>query len=200
MSLFSFLGASKDHYNNAADYFSKAKEYAGNIVSNLWAGVSNIDSQTVKNTAVATGAAWYNYEHIAGKIISTNAAINLAKCFSANTELSMAAKVTQCAASALVTNPVGCMVGLMATTVLAANYEHIIPVVKGTANLAWEAAKTAFYTSAAAVEATVGSVLYVDECVSDALSYTAKCISDAVMSDFTIDLSGEFAEIGILTC
>jgi len=88
----------------------------------------------------------------------------------------------------------------MATTVLAANYEHIIPVVKGTANLAWETAKTAFYTSAAAVEATVGSVLYVDECVSDALSYTAKCISDAVMSDFTIDLSGEFAEIGILTC
>jgi len=180
MSLFSFLGASKDHYNNAADYFSKAKESAGNIVSNLWAGVSNIDSQTVKNTAVATGAAWYNYEHIAGKIISTNAAINLAKCFSANTELSMAAKVTQCAVSALVTNPVGCMVGLMATTVLAA--------------------KTAFYTSAAAVEATVGSVLYVGECVSDALSYTAKCISDAVMSDFTIDLSGEFAEIGILTC
>lgn len=79
----------------------------------------------------------------------------------------MAAKVTQCAASALVTNPVGCMVGLMATTVLAANYEHIIPVVKG----------------------TVGSVLYIDEYVSD-----------AVMSDFTIDLSEEFPEIGILTC
>ena len=41
MSLFSFLGTSKDHHNSAADYFSKAKESAGNIVSNLWAGVSN---------------------------------------------------------------------------------------------------------------------------------------------------------------
>ena len=168
MSIFSFLGTSKNHYNSAADYFSKAKESAGNIVSNLSSTVSNIESQTVKNTAVATAAAWYNYEHIAGKIISTNAAINLAKCFSANTELSIAAKVTQCAASSLVTNPVGCMVGLMATTVLVANYEHIIPIIKGTANLTWETAKTAFYASAAVVETTVASVLYVDECVSDA--------------------------------
>ena len=56
MSIFSFLGTSRDHYNSSAYYFSKAKESASNIVSNLWAGVSNIDSQTVKNTAVATGA------------------------------------------------------------------------------------------------------------------------------------------------
>ena len=117
-------------------------------------------------------------------------AINFAKCFSANSELSMAAKATQCAASALVTSPVSCMAGLMATTILVANYEHIIPVLKGTANLTWETAKTAFYASAAVAEMTVSSLLYVDECVSDALN---------PMSEFTTDLAGEFAEIGILT-
>jgi hypothetical protein len=82
------------------------------------------------------------------------------------------------------------MVGLMATTILVANYEHIIPVLKGTANLTWEAAKTAFYASAAVAEMTVSSLLYVDECVSDALN---------PLSEFTTDLAGEFAEIGILT-
>jgi hypothetical protein len=190
MSIFSFLGTSKTHYSNASDYFSKATESAGNIVSSLWSSVSNIEPQTVKNTAVASVASWHSYEYIAGKIISTNAAINFAKCFSANSELSIAAKVTQCAASALVTSPVSCMAGLMATTILVANYEHIIPVLKGTANLTWETAKTAFYASAAVAEMTVSSLLYVDECVSDALN---------PMSEFTTDLAGEFAEIGILT-
>jgi hypothetical protein len=190
MSIFSFLGTSKTHYSNASDYFSKATESAGNIVSSLWSSVSNIEPQTVKNTAVASVASWHSYEYIAGKIISTNAAINFAKCFSANSELSLAAKATQCAASALVTSPVACMVGLMATTILVANYEHIIPVLKGTANLTWEAAKTAFYASAAVAEMTVSSLLYVDECVSDALN---------PLSEFTTDLAGEFAEIGILT-
>lgn len=190
MSIFSFLGTSKAHYSNASDYFSKATESAGNIVSSLWSSVSNVEPQTVKNTAVASVASWHSYEYIAGKIISTNAAINFAKCFSANSELSMAAKVTQCAASALVTSPVACMAGLMATTILVANYEQIIPVLKGTANLTWEAAKTAFYASAAVAEMTVSSLLYVDECVSDALN---------PMSEFTTDLVGEFAEIGILT-
>ena len=190
MSIFSFLGTSKTHYSNASDYFSKATESAGNIVSSLWSSVSNIEPQTVKNTAVASVASWHSYEYIAGKIISTNAAINFAKCFSANSELSMAAKATQCAASALVTSPVSCMAGLMATTILVANYEHIIPVLKGTANLTWETAKTAFYASAAVAEMTVSSLLYVDECVSDALN---------PMSEFTTDLAGEFAEIGILT-
>lgn len=201
MSIFSFLGTSKTHYSNASDYFSKATESAGNIVSSLWSSVSNVEPQTVKNTAVASVASWHSYEYIAGKIISTNAAINFAKCFSANSELSMAAKATQCAASALVTSPVSCMAGLMATTILVANYEHIIPVLKGTANLTWEAAKTAFYASAAVTETTLGSALYVDECVSDALSYTGKFIYDALnpMSEFTTDLAGEFAEIGILT-
>jgi hypothetical protein len=190
MSIFSFLGTSKTQYSNASDYFSKATESAGNIVSSLWSSVSNIEPQTVKNTAVASVASWHSYEYIAGKIISTNAAINFAKCFSANSELSLAAKATQCAASALVTSPVACMVGLMATTILVANYEHIIPVLKGTANLTWEAAKTAFYASAAVAEMTVSSLLYVDECVSDALN---------PLSEFTTDLAGEFAEIGILT-
>ena len=200
MSIFSFLGTSKTHYSNAPDYFLKATESAGNIVSSLWSSVSNVEPQTVRNTAVASVASC-SYEYIAGKIISTNAAINFAKCFSANSELSLAAKATQCAASALVTSPVSCMAGLMSTTILVANYEHITPVLKGTANLTWEAAKTAFYASAAVTETTLGSALYVDEFVSDALSYTGKFIYDALnpMSEFTTDLAGEweFAEIGI---
>jgi hypothetical protein len=198
MSIFSFLGTSNTHYNNASDYFSKATESAGNIVSSLRSSVSNVEPQTVKNTTVTS---WHSYEYIAGKIISTNAAINFAKYLSANSEISMAAKATQCAASALVTSPVSCMAGLMATTILVANYEHIIPVLKGTANLTWEAAKTAFYASAAVAETTLGSALYVDECVSDALSYTGKFIYDALnpMSEVTTDLAGESAEIGILT-
>jgi len=74
MSIFSFLGTSKTHYSNASDYFSKATESAGNIVSSLWSSVSNVEPQTVKNTAVASVASWHSYEYIAGKIISTNAA------------------------------------------------------------------------------------------------------------------------------
>lgn len=60
MSMFSYFGSSKDHYSSAANYFSKAKESAGNIVSNLWSSVSNIEAQTVKNTAAASLAilAW----------------------------------------------------------------------------------------------------------------------------------------------
>ena len=207
MSIFSFLGTSKTHYSNAPDYFLKATESAGNIVSSLWSSVSNVEPQTVKNTAVASVASWHSYEYIAGKIISTNAAINFAKCFSANSELSLAAKATQCAASALVTSicvletvtTVSCMAGLMATTILVANYEHIIPVLKGTANLTWEAAKTAFYASAAVTETTLGSALYVDEFVSDALSYTGKFIYDALnpMSEFTTDLAGEWEFAGV---
>lgn len=149
MSMFSYFGSSNDHYSSAANYFSKAKESAGNIVSNLWSSVSNIEAQKVKNTAAASLASWHGYEYIAGKIISTNAATHFAACFSANSELGLAAKLTQCAASALVTSPVTCMVGLMATTILVANYEHIVPIVKQTANLSWEAAKAAFYTAAA---------------------------------------------------
>lgn len=61
------------------------------------------------------------------------------------------------------------MVGLMATTILVANYEQIVPIVKQTANLSWEAAKTAFYTTAATAEMTVSSVLYADEFASEAL-------------------------------
>ena len=169
MSMFSYFGSSRDHYSSAANYFSQAKESAGNIVSNLWSSVSNIEAQTVKNTAVASIASWHSYEYIAGKIISTNAAIHFATCFSANSELGIATKLTQCAASALVTSPATCMVGLMATTILVANYEQIVPIVKQTANLSWEVAKTAFYTTAAIAEITLSSVLYADEFVSEAL-------------------------------
>jgi hypothetical protein len=167
MSIFGFLGTSKSHYSSAGNYFLQATEAAGNIVNTLRSALSNIEPQTVKNTVGASLVSWNSYEAIAGKIISSNAAIHLAQCFSTNAELNMAAKATQCAASALVTNPVGCMTGLMATTILAANYEHVIPVVKGAASLTWEAAKTAFYASAAVAETTVASMLYLEENISD---------------------------------
>ncbi len=169
MSIFSYFGTSQDHYNSASGYFSKASESVSNIASNLWSGLSNIEPQTVKNTTVASVASWHSYEYIAGKIISTNAATQFATCFSANSELTVAAKLTQCAASALVTSPVTCMAALMATTILVANYEHIVPIVKQVATLSWEVAKVAFYASAAVAEGTVSSVLYADESISEAL-------------------------------
>lgn len=81
----------------------------------------------------------------------------------------MLAKATEYTAMKLITSPITCMNALTATSILAANYEHIMPVVKGLASISWETAKGAFYTAESVIEQGVGSVLYATECVEDFL-------------------------------
>jgi len=169
MSFFSFLGTSKQHYSNAEGFFSKAVESVSNIFETLSSGLSKIDTQTVKNTAFAAAAGFHSYEYIAGKIISTNAALNVAKYITGNAQVGMLAKATEYTAMKLITSPITCMNALTATSILAANYEHIIPVVKGLASISWETAKGAFYATGSVIEQSVGSVLYTAESVEDFL-------------------------------
>mgnify|MGYP001069894377 CR=1 FL=1 len=178
MSTLGYFGTSENHYDSSVHHFSAAKDSVSSFANSLWSSVSNLDAQTVKNTAAASVASWHSYEYIAGKIISTNAATHLASCFAGGSELTLAAKMTGCAASALVTNPVTCMAALMATTILFANYEHITPIVKQTANLSWEVAKTAYYATAAVAEITVASILYADECLTELLD--VDCVGDLI--------------------
>lgn len=72
-----FLGSSRGHHNNAKIYLSKAYKSASNAFSSL-PSVASIEPQVIKNTIVASFIAITNYEYIAGKLMSTNAALKAA--------------------------------------------------------------------------------------------------------------------------
>jgi hypothetical protein len=116
-SLSSGSGSSAGYYKSAGDHFSKSGEYSYAAAKNCVQALSNIFSF---NTAAPMAVAAWEFEGIAGKIISTNAATHMTNLFTGG-EFTALQTVTKVAASALVSNPVTCLGALMATSAIASN-------------------------------------------------------------------------------
>lgn len=140
-SLQSLVGGSDTHYESAKHYYNQSSQDATKAFSEAGGVLSNVFSPT---TMTSTIGSFLGYEHIAGRIISANTAAHLANFFTAG-EFSLIETVTKVAATQLVANPVGCMVGLMATSALITNPKGIFDAVAGTF-------KRAYHTVAATSE------------------------------------------------
>lgn len=169
-TLHSFIGNSESHYSNSAGYAKNAVDHA----KKSGAAVCDVASAFASpNSLYALGASYFSFEHIAGKVIAANSSFQFANYF-AGGELSMAAHVTQKAAMTLVADPVSCMLGLMGTSILAANPTATYNVIKKTGEATYEFACASINTVAATAEFGLGVVSDVIEAASHAEDYTAK--------------------------
>ena len=92
MSILNYFGKSKGHYSNAAQNLEAAKESGTNAFNSACSiGSTILSSDTIIKTALSVPTAFSGFEFVAGKIISTNAAMQFANLFTASSEISIIA-------------------------------------------------------------------------------------------------------------
>jgi hypothetical protein len=172
-TLQSFVGSSADHYTKGYGYAQNATEHAQSSVA---AVKSAFGEFSLKNSLYGAVFAYGSFEHIAGKVIAANSATHFANYFVSNTELSIAAQVTQYAAQTLVADPVSSMLVLMGGSILAANPEATFNAIKKVGEAAYEFTGATLNTVAAAGEFGLGVVSDTLEIAGHAEDYASKVI------------------------
>jgi len=81
-----------------------------------------------------------------------------------------------------------------ATTILVSNYDQVIPLVKETANISWNLAKTAFYVAAATAECVGAVALDVTDYLFD------EADSSESFEDYLFDENADSSESFGLVC
>ena len=82
------------------------------------------------------------------------------------------------------------MAAFTATTILVSNYDQVIPLVKETANISWNLAKTAFYVAAATAECVGAVALDVTDYLFDEADSSESFELDFCL-DFGLEMIGE---------